>query len=136
MGPFGSNNELLQGFHCSALLGTFGWGTFAAAIVPAVAIRLNWKRATRAACVASILASIVLNFALELLAKHDIFQLPYGLNVGCFTLLVSLGIFIGVSWMTTRKGAHPLPPTSKQRWKSKTIREGRTGQRERARPQV
>ena len=92
-----------------ALLGTFGWGTFAAAIVPAVAIGLNWKRATRAACVASILASIVLNFSLELLAKHDVFQLPYGLNVGCFTLLVSLGIFIGVSWMTTRKGAHPLP---------------------------
>ena len=93
-----------------ALLGTFGWGTFAAAIVPSIAIGLNWKRATRAGCVASILISIVLIFALELLARHEIFHLPYGMNVGCFTLLVSLEIFIGVSWMTTRDGILPLPP--------------------------
>ena len=116
-----------------ALLGTFGWGTFAAAIVPSIAIGLNWKRATRAGCVASILISIVLNFALELLARHEIFHLPYGMNVGCFTLLVSLGIFIGVSWMTTRDGILPLPPTSKRRWTSNRIPKELRGQQERVR---
>ena len=32
-----------------ALLGAFGWGTFAAAIVPVLVIGLNWKKATREA---------------------------------------------------------------------------------------
>ena len=51
-----------------ALLGTFGWGTFAAAIVPSICIGMNWKRATGTACVASIVTSIALNFVLEVAA--------------------------------------------------------------------
>jgi sodium/proline symporter len=91
-----------------ALLGTFGWGTFAAAIFPSVALGMNWKRATGAACVASILVSLVVNFTLELLSRHGIYTLPHGMNVGCFALLLSLLVFIGVSWITGR-GAPPLP---------------------------
>jgi sodium/proline symporter len=83
-----------------ALLGTFGWGTFAAAIVPSVAIGLNWKRATGTACVVSIGLSVVLNFSLELAARHNIYSLPHGMNVGCFSMLVSLAVFVGVSWMS------------------------------------
>ncbi len=93
-----------------ALLGTFGWGTFAAAIVPSVALGMNWKRATGKACVSSILISLALNFALELLSRHGIFHLPYGMNVGCFSLLVSLAVFIGVSWITGQKEERRLPP--------------------------
>jgi sodium/proline symporter len=96
-----------------ALLGVFGWGTFAAAIVPPVCIGLNWKRATGAACVASIAVSLVLNFALELAARHKVYSLPYGLNVGCFALLVSLVVFIAVSWLTGRDEEGRLPPDVK-----------------------
>ncbi len=92
-----------------ALLGTFGWGTFAAAVFPSIAIGLNWKRANAAACVASIGISILLNFALELSAKYGLYQLPYGMNVGCFSLLASLIVFIGVSWFSSPERGRDLP---------------------------
>ncbi len=96
-----------------ALLGTFGWGTFAAAIVPSVAIGMNWKRATAPACVLSILVSLVLNFSLELLARNGVYSLPHGMNVGSFSLIVSLLVFIAVSWLSTRNAAPLLPPDVK-----------------------
>ena len=92
-----------------ALLGTFGWGTFAAAIVPSVALGVNWKRATGTACVASIALSLMLNFSLELLARHQIYTLPYGMNVGCFSLLVALIAFTAIS-MASRRGESKMDP--------------------------
>jgi Na+/proline symporter len=83
-----------------ALLGTFGWGTFAAAIVPSVAIGMNWKRATGTACSISIACSIVLNFVLELGARNGVFELPHGFVVGAFSLLVSTVVFVAVSLAT------------------------------------
>ncbi len=96
-----------------ALLGTFGWGTFAAAIVPSVAIGLNWKRATGSACVLSIGTSIVLNFALELSARQGNHILPHGMAVGCFSLLVSIAVFVGVSWFSGEGGEEKLAPDVK-----------------------
>ena len=96
-----------------ALLGTFGWGTFAAAIVPSVAIGLNWKRANGSACVLSIGTSIVLNFALELSARHGIYTLPQGMAVGCFSLLVSIAVFVGVSWFSGEEAEERLAPDVK-----------------------
>jgi SSS family transporter len=93
-----------------ALLGTFGWGTFAAAIVPSVALGLNWKRATAAACVTSIAISLVLNFALELLHRHGLYALPYGLNVGCFSLLVSLIAFVAISMLSRDTAGTRIAP--------------------------
>ena len=92
-----------------ALLGTFGWGTFAAAIVPSVAIGYNWKRATAKACVWSVTISILLNFTLELMARHDIYHLPHGMSVGAFSLLVSIVTFVGVSWLTNPLGKEEIP---------------------------
>lgn len=86
-----------------ALLGTFGWGTFAAAIVPSVCIGMNWKRATGAACVASIATSIVLNFVLEVSARHGASLLPPGLAVGAVALLASTLVFVLVSLATPRR---------------------------------
>ena len=83
-----------------ALLGTFGWGTFAAAIVPSVCIGMNWKRATGAACVASIGASILLNFVLEVSARHGNPLLPPGLAVGAVALLASTLVFVAISLAT------------------------------------
>jgi sodium/proline symporter len=93
-----------------ALLGTFGWGTFAAAIVPSVALGLNWKRATAAACVTSIALSLVLNFSLELLHRHNIYALPYGFNVGCFSLLVSLIAFVAISLLSRDTAGDRIAP--------------------------
>ena len=92
-----------------ALMGTFGWGTFAAAIVPSVAIGLNWKRATGSACVLSIGVSIILNFALELSARNDGYALPHGFSVGCFSMLVSLIVFIGVSLLSSENAEESIP---------------------------
>ncbi len=86
-----------------ALLGTFGWGTFAAAIVPSVCIGMNWKRATGQACVASIASSIALNFILEMSARHGHPLLPPGLAVGAVALLASTAIFVLVSLLTPRQ---------------------------------
>lgn len=84
----------------TALLGTFAAGTFAAAIAPTMALGLNWKRASAAACVSSIAVSIVLNLSLELLSRNGIQVLPPGLFVGAVSILSSFVVFIGVSLLT------------------------------------
>ncbi len=47
-----------------ALLGTFAFGTFAAALAPAIAIGLNWKRVTASAAEASIATGLTVNLGL------------------------------------------------------------------------
>ena len=76
-----------------ALLGTFGWGTFAAALVPAVAIGFNWKRATATAVNVAIIVSLSVNYGIEILG----ITIPYGINGGALALLVSLTLFFGIS---------------------------------------
>lgn len=76
-----------------ALLGAFGWGTFAAAIVPVAAIGLNWKRASRRAAITVIVLSLVINLTLELFS----ISIPYGMSGGFVALLFSLIIFITIS---------------------------------------
>ncbi len=76
-----------------ALLGAFGWSTFAAAIVPTVAIGFNWKRATPLACNVAIVSSLLLNFSLKLFE----IELPHGFHGGAFSLLVSLTLFYVIS---------------------------------------
>ena len=76
-----------------ALLGAKGWGTFAAAIVPVVAIGFNWKRATAAAANVAIAASLLINFSPELFG----IQPPHGIHIGAVALLVSLTLFVGIS---------------------------------------
>ena len=76
-----------------ALLGAFGWGTFGAALVPVVAIGLNWKRATPEAANTAIIASLIVNFSVELFN----ISLPHGLHGGTVALLLSLLLFFGIS---------------------------------------
>lgn len=77
-----------------ALLGAFGWGTFAAALVPTVAIGLNWKRATAPAAMVAILSSLLINFVIRV----GNITLPHGLQVGALSMLVSLVLFFGISF--------------------------------------
>jgi Na+/proline symporter len=76
-----------------ALLGAFGWGTFGAALVPAVAIGFNWKRATPLAACVAISSSLIVNFSIEV---FDL-SIPGGLHGGTLSLLVSMVLFLGIS---------------------------------------
>jgi SSS family transporter len=80
-----------------ALLGAFGWGTFGAALVPAVAIGFNWKRATPLAANVAIGASLVVNFAIEL---FDV-SIPHNIHGGTVSLLLSLVLFFGISFASS-----------------------------------
>lgn len=53
-----------------ALLGTFAFGTFAAALTPVLAIGLNWRGVTAVAAAASIGVGASLNVGLELLSRQ------------------------------------------------------------------
>jgi Na+/proline symporter len=86
-----------------ALLGAFGWGTFAAALVPVIGIGLNWKRATPLAANAAVVSSLAINFGVKLFGV----QLPYGVDVGALSLIVSLILFVGLSLLTAPR---PLDP--------------------------
>ncbi len=85
-----------------AILGAFGWGTFAAALLPVVAFGLNWKGASRRAAAAAIILSLGLNLSLELFQV----RLPYGVSGGFVALLVSMIVFIVGSLVDRRA---PIP---------------------------
>ncbi len=75
------------------ILGAFGWGTFAAAIVPLAVIGLNWKRATPRAAIVAVVLSLGINVLAELFS----IRMPYGVSPGFIALLVSMIAFIGLS---------------------------------------
>ncbi len=77
-----------------ALLGAFGWGTFAAAIVPTVGLGFNWKKATPFAANVAIVSSLAINFGFKLLG----IRLPYNIDIGAFALLISITLFVSISW--------------------------------------
>ena len=79
-----------------ALLGAFGWGTFAAALVPVLSLGLNWKRATAAAANAAVISSLVVNFGI----KVSGLRMPYNLDGGAVALVVSLVLFISISTLS------------------------------------
>ncbi|MEE2776660.1 MAG: hypothetical protein VYE73_07845 [Acidobacteriota bacterium] len=82
-----------------ALLGAFGWGTFAAALVPTVAIGFNWKRASALAANVAIITSLTVNFVIEIAA----IQVPHGIHGGAIALIISLTLFFGISLSTQPK---------------------------------
>ena len=86
-----------------ALLGVFGWGTFGAALVPTVAIGLNWKRGTAKAACTAIAASLILNFSIEV---FDI-PLPGGIHGGTVALLTSVILYISISLASEPPEIHP-----------------------------
>lgn len=83
-----------------ALLGIFGWGTFASAVFPPIVLGLIWKKATKYGAISSIIVGLILNFSLEILNKYEVSLLPPGVIVGAFAFAVSIIVFIGVSLLT------------------------------------
>lgn len=93
-----------------AFLAIFGWGLFASTLVPALAIGLNWPRATRAGAVASIATGLGLTVLLEGLALAGAWTLPVGVSIAAVTLLLSTLVFLGVSVLTSAGRVEELPP--------------------------
>lgn len=91
-----------------AFLGIFGYGLFASTLVPALAIGLNWKGATREGAIASIATGLVLTLVFETLGYLKMFSLPAGVTVSGLALLTSLLVFFVVSWFTRANAASQL----------------------------
>lgn len=97
-----------------ALLGTFAFGTFGAALAPALAVGLNWKRVTARAATASIVTGTVVNLVLEFLGRQTFFPglpkppLPPGALPTAVSLAASFTVLLAVTWWTGRN-APDLP---------------------------
>ena len=76
-----------------AMIGAMSWGVFAAAVVPVVTLGFNWKRATAQAANVAILSSLIVHFTI----KMANWKLPYSIDTGAFTLILSLTLFVGIS---------------------------------------
>lgn len=90
-----------------ALLGTFAFGIFAAGLVPAVVVGLNWPRATARAATASIWVGIVAAVVLELVRRRGpalwvALGLPEGLVPAALALLLSLATLFVLTWLERR----------------------------------
>lgn len=89
-----------------AILGAFGWGTFAAALAPALGIGLNWKRGTKEGAFWSILIGLSFNVILEVSKSlgagfySKIFA-PLGIYNGTLTIVISIIVYILVSYATS-----------------------------------
>jgi Na+/proline symporter len=98
-----------------ALLGTFSFGTFGAALAPTLAVGLNWKRVNAAAATASIVTGTLLNLTLEFLERQTFFPslpkppLPPGALPTAVSLAASFTVLLAVSWWTGRRSAPSLP---------------------------
>ncbi len=82
-----------------ALLGAFGWATFAAAIFPVLAIGLNWKGATKEGAIVAVIASLAINLNFQLFEIN----LPYGIDGGLVSFVSSIVLFIGVSLFSPKR---------------------------------
>ncbi len=85
-----------------AFLGIFGYGLFASALVPALAIGLTWERGTKTAALASIITGLVLTLALESAAYAKLISLPIGVTVSGLSLVTSILVYVAVSLATRR----------------------------------
>lgn len=90
-------------------LGIFGYGLFASALVPVLALGLNWERGTRAGAVASLAAGLVTTLTLELLAYLGAFSLPTGVTASALAMIASLAAFLAVSALTRGGTTDELP---------------------------
>jgi Na+/proline symporter len=88
-----------------AFLGIFGWGLFASTLVPALAIGLNWTGATRAGAIASISVGLGITVVCGTLVDFlRLYTFPAGVTVSGLSLVASLLVFFGVSFVTRAGG--------------------------------
>ncbi|MGB9839738.1 sodium/proline symporter [Thermovenabulum sp.] len=83
-----------------ALMGAFGWGTYAATIAPTLALGLNWRRGTKEGAIAAILVGLIVSLGLELLSKLNIYKLPHGIYISALCLPITVLVYVVVSYLT------------------------------------
>lgn len=88
-----------------AFLGIFGWGLFAATLVPSLAIGLNWTGGTRVGAIASITVGLGVTLLGETLAFLRVYALPHGVTVSGLALILALLTYVGVSRLTRSRAA-------------------------------
>ena len=99
-----------------ALLGTFAFGTFAAALAPAIAVGLNWRRVTPLAASLSIATGMGLNLTLEFLSRQTFFpglpKLPFapGVLPTAVSLAASFTVLLMVSWLGGSRDGDAIEP--------------------------
>jgi Na+(H+)/acetate symporter ActP len=96
-----------------ALLATFAFGTFGAALTPCLAIGLNWRRATPTAAVASIATGLGGTLGLEMVSRLPGSPLAGwlpGVLPAAVSLAASFVVFLGVSWVTGSEEGDDLDP--------------------------
>ena len=93
-----------------AFLGIFGWGLFASTLVPALAVGLNWRGATRQGAIASIVTGLVITLALETAAYLKAFRFPAGVTASAIAMVSSFLVFFVVSWLTRRDAESAIDP--------------------------
>ena len=86
-----------------AMIGAMSWGIFAAAVVPVVTLGFNWKRATPTAANAAIISSLMVLFVIKIFGIN----LPYRIDAGAFTLILSLTVFMVVSFASPQPKLDP-----------------------------
>lgn len=91
-----------------AFLGIFGYGVFAASLAPALAIGMNWKRATRAGAIASIGLGLGSSLTFGVLDTLGIYRFPGGITAAAISLSLSFVAFLGVSLLTSKGQVHEL----------------------------
>lgn len=98
-----------------ALLGTFAFGTFAAALAPVMAVGLAWQRVSARAAGASIATGLILNLGLELAAKQTWLPglprppLPEGVLPSAVAMAASFTVLLAV---TIAERGRSLPPAA------------------------
>ena len=83
-----------------ALLGTFSFGTLGAALAPALAVGLHWRRVTAPVATASIATGTIVNLVLEFLGRQALFPslpkppLPPGALPTAVSLAASFAVLL------------------------------------------
>jgi Na+/proline symporter len=93
-----------------AFLGIFGWGLFACTLVPALAIGLNWEGATKEGALASIATGLAVTLSFETLNYFKLYSFPTGVTVSGLSLVLSILVFFGVSWLTRARAQAGIDP--------------------------
>ena len=73
------------------------------ALVPVVAIGLNWKRASAPAATTAIIVSLLINIGSQISGITP----PMGIDVGALSMVMSLVLFVGISLMIEQPKLHP-----------------------------
>ncbi|MBE8540144.1 sodium:solute symporter family transporter [Geoglobus acetivorans] len=98
------------GKYLVAILGALGWGYFASATLPLLAVGLNWKRATREGAIASLSVALLLNIGFLFYEKVLGMKLPYAMPSYGVSIIVALLVMIAVSLFTKGAAEDDLDP--------------------------